>query len=213
MKKITTLLAIMALAFSTHAQSVEQGSSIIDMTFRLGIFNTHTVDKGNNNAQSNGRAGYLQYILGFHYCSTDRFTFGCQLRYNHFVIGKDTTKNQSQINVAFGSDLCADAAFHFVRSEHTDIYIGGALGGSYLHLANTNINSGGTYNAFGLCYNIDLGARFYLGDHFGIGLMLGYSGYSYPNGKATNDINGTTDHLKLNLSGSTYGIGICYKLG
>jgi hypothetical protein len=193
-----------------YSQSVEQGANIIGLSVRLGLFNTTVVDKTNNNASNSGRAGYAQYLVSLDHGINDRFTVGSQFRYNEFIIGKDTTKNQSQINVASGFDLCAYGAFHFVRSEHVDLYTGIALGYSYLKLANTNLNSQAVYKANGLAYNIDIGARFYLGNHFGIALTLGYAGYYYPNGTATVS-GGATDNFSISFSGSTYGLGLCYK--
>lgn len=201
---------LLGTAICAFGQSVEKGSNQVGFTVRLGIFNTHVVDKGNNNAASNGRTGYVQYMFDYNHGISDKLTVGGQLRYDGFILGKDTTKDQSQINVAYGFDLCGTGAFHFVRSAHTDIYIGAALGGSYLHLGNITINNSGTYNAMGLTYNIDLGARFYIGNHFGIALMLGYAGYKFPNGTAKDAT--YTDHLSLSMSGSTYGLGLCYKM-
>lgn len=193
-----------------YSQSVEQETNIIGLNIRLGIFNTTVTDKGNNNNSGTGRAGYVQYVALYDRGINDRITVGGQFRYNAFIIGKDTSAAQNQIDVAYGFDLCAYGAFHFVRSAHVDLYAGADLGYSYLKLANTNLNDQGVYKASGLAYNIDIGARFYIGDHFGIALVIGYAGYYYPNGTATGS-GGATDNLALTLGGSTYGIGLCYK--
>ncbi len=132
---------------------------------------------------------------------------GGQFRYNSFIIGKDSSAQQ--LNVAWGIDFGPDAAFHFVRTGHTDLYIQAFAGFAYLKLANTNLAYQGIFTAGGLTYGLELGARFYIGNHIGILLNIAYSGYDYPNGTATGG--GSSENLRLFFTGSTYGTGLCYR--
>lgn len=206
-KIFCTLSALFFTATSVYAQSIAQGTDIIGLGIRLGVYNTIVHDKGNNTS-SNGRAGDFIYPISFDKGISDRLTIGAQFRYNSFILAKDTTGNQ--INQAYGIDLGVDGAFHLVRSQHTDLYIQAFLGYGYLKLANTNLNNQGTYTASGVTYGLELGARFYLGDHFGILLNFGYAGYYYPNGVAKG-LGGASDHLSIFFTGTTYGTGLCYK--
>ncbi len=133
---------------------------------------------------------------------------GGQFRYNSFILGKDTSAQQ--VNVAYDVDVCADATYHFVRSEHTDLYIQAMVGFAYLRIANTNIQYQGVISAAGITYGIELGGRFYIGDHFGIQLNFAYSGYEYPSGNEA-DLGGYSEGVSLFFTGSTYGAGLCYK--
>lgn len=196
----------------TNAQCLEQGTNIIGVGARLGIYNLTSTElnppAGATNTTGTGRAGMIIYPFSFDHAINDRFTVGGQFRYNSFIIGKDTSAQQ--LNVAWGMDLCANAAFHFVRSQHVDLYIQAYAGYAYLKLANTNLAYEGVFTANGITYGLELGARFYIGNHIGILLNFAYSGYYYPNGTA-NGSGGSTENLSLFFTGSTYGTGLCYR--
>jgi hypothetical protein len=196
---------------SAQDGSVQQGTNNIGFMIRLGIYNTVATDKSNTTSvsnQSNGRAGDANYALSYDRGLNDRLTVGGQFRYDGYILGKDTSA--TQLNVAWGVDIDADAAYHFVRSQHTDLYVQELVGYTYIKLADDNLNYQGVYTASGLAYGLELGARFYFGNHFGIHLNFGYSGYDYPSGTAAS-VGGYTQNISLFFSGSTYGIGLCYK--
>jgi hypothetical protein len=207
-KTLITLGLIFGFCISSFAQCIEQGTNIIGLDLKLGVYNFTLTDKGNNDAVTHGAGGMIHYVLGYDRGLDDRITVGGQFRYNPFILGKDT--NQQDINVAYSIDLCIDAAYHLARSQHVDLYIGAAVGFSYLKLANSNLNYQGVYTAGGIAYNIGLGSRFYLGDHFAIALNIGYAGYEYPNG-TVRGIGGASDQWAFLFGGSTYGIGLNYK--
>lgn len=213
MRNVISSLFLFPLSVLTYAQCVQQGTDIFGVGVKLGIYNLTTTllnpPPGATNTTSTGRAGVLIYPFSFDYAISDRITVGGEFRYNSFLIGKDTSSQQ--LNVAWGVDLCPEAAFHFVRTQHTDLYIQLSAGYAYIKLANTNITNQGVFTASGITYGLELGARFYIGNHIGIMLNVGYSGYDYPNGTAKGG--GNTENFSLLLSGSTYGVGLCYKVG
>lgn len=214
-KNIRTILCASFLLFSfsfSYAQSIQQGTDIFGVGMRLGIYNITVTDKnppeGATNTSSNGRAGDIIYPFSFDRGLNDRITVGGQFRYNSFILAKDTSA--TQINEAYGIDLGIHGAFHFVRSEHTDLYVQLLLGYAYLYLADNNFSNQGNVTASGISYSLELGARFYIGNHIGIMLNIAYASYDYPDGTAKGG--GYTKNMSLFFTGSTYGIGLCYRL-
>ncbi len=195
----------------TNAQCLQQGTDIFGLGIRLGIYNTSITElnppAGATNTTGTGRAGDVIYPFSFDRAISDRITVGGQFRYNSFIIGKDTSAKQ--LNVAWGIDVCPEAAFHFVRTQHTDLYIQLNAGYAFIKLANTNLGYQGVFTASGIAYGMELGARFYIGNHVGIALNLAYSGYDYPSG--TMEGGGSTQNFSLFFTGTTYGIGLCYR--
>ena len=211
LKKSFSLLFILFTIASVQAQSIEEGSNIVGFGVRLGIYNTTLTNQNppsGTNPNSYGQTGDIIYHLSYDRGMNDHFTVGGQFRYNSFIVAKDTSA--TEINVAYSIELDIDAAYHFVRSEHTDLYIQALAGGSYIRIANTNINNQVVFTAEGISYGLELGARFYIGDHFGIQLNFAYSGCYYPDGTIAS-LGGSSEKDSFLLTGSTYGLGLCYK--
>src|ERR1700722_8766659 len=173
-KKNLWAISLLLAVFTVQAQSIEDGTNIIGLGIRLGVYNmtvTYNPPAPNPSYKLNGQAADVIYPISYERGINDHLTLGGQFRYNSFILGKDTAA--TQINVAYGIDVYVDAAYHFVRSEHTDLYIQALAGFGYLKIANTNINNQGVLTAAGIAYGAELGARFYLGNH--IGILLNFS--------------------------------------
>jgi len=208
MKKSCLIYILSLLSINIAcAQSIVEGGNIINPNVKLGFFNVTENDKGHDSI-GHGKISHIEYILQYERCIDKDFTVGGIFRYNAFILPKDTATNQ--INQAYGVDFCLDASFHFVKTQHVDIYLGATMGVSYLRLVNTNLNDQAIYDAAGAAYNLDIGARFYVNEHIGITLTAGYAGYDYPNG-TEESIFGYVDHMGFVFDGATFGLGACYK--
>ncbi|HXB12938.1 MAG TPA: outer membrane beta-barrel protein [Bacteroidia bacterium] len=210
-KKTLLATSLLVASFAAQAQSIEDGTNIIGLGVRLGIYNLQITYKPSPPAPSStnkGQTGSLIYPISYERGINDHITVGGQFRYNSFILAKDTSAQQ--INVAYDIDACVNGAYHFVRSEHTDIYLQAMVGFAYLKIANTNVQYQGVISAGGITYGLELGARFYIGDHFGIQINFAYSGYEYPSGNEA-ALGGYSEAVSLFFTGSTYGAGLCYK--
>jgi len=209
LKKLFIITAIVIIAWgNSFAQCMHDSTNIIGVNLGLGVYNIVLNDKGYNSS-NNGRTGEVDYTLTYDRGITDRLTIGGFFRYRGFLLAPDT--NVAEINVAYGFDFCVDGAFHFVRSRHVDLYIGADLGFGYIKLADDNLSNQGVFTAGGIAYGLTLGSRFYIGNHVGITFNFGYAGYEYPNGLVRGG-GGYTDHWSLFFTGSTYTLGLCYRI-
>jgi len=209
MKKLyLVLIATLIIYNPAFAQSITQGINVINPNARFGAYNVTENDKATNTV-SHGKLNDLNYVLEYDRGIDDDFTVGGLFRYNAFLLGKDTA--QDQINLGYGFDFCLVTAYHFIKTEHVDVYLAATMGFSYLKLINSNLNYQAIFTAGGVAYNLEFGARFYVSAHVGVTFSFGYSGYDYPNGTEVG-IFGATDQFGFVFDGGTFGLGLCYKL-
>ena len=152
-----------------------------------------------------GLTGNLR--LGVDYGFTNWLTGGLVLFRNGFATDKDCNERASIGGVG------VYAHFNFARRPKTTWYAGFGLGVS--GLTYENFNNQGKATTSGSYQTLYLGFRRYFGDHFGIFVQAGASGYNYKELKYNSSLlnNATDKKWEMLISGMEIQAGLAVALG
>ncbi len=198
MKRILFLLLF--LPSITSAQSFERGDFIISAGVDLGVYDTEGFEPGDS-IKNLGDAMSGVIPIGIEFGLTNNIGIGFQFRPNSYASNKDSSS-------AKNTDFSLMLNYHFLRTESFNLQLGVKYGLSNFNY--TNKIDLGEFNATGGHLQLDLGANFFIGDHFGFNVHAGYNKLSYKNGEIE-DVLGNKSDYELYLKGANIGAGIQFK--
>ncbi len=198
MKRLLCLLLL--LPFAAAAQSFERGDLIFSAGIDLGVYGTEGFNPLDQIKNADDAVSRI-IPLGFEFGLTNHLGIGFEVRPNSYASNKDSS-------TAKNTDFSLMVNYHFLRSAFFNMQIGVKYGLSNFNYKN-KIDQG-EFNATGGHFQADLGANFFLGEHFGFNVHAAYNHLSYPGGKIE-DVFGSKSDYELYLKGANIGAGILLK--
>ena len=200
MKRINSALLLVLscmLLNSASAQEFQKGNSVIDLGFKLGVYNDQLNIHGTTYSHDDKAGSKISYI-GYEYALLNWLGVGLQLRYDKYI---DTTHYAKATNVpsysSFNIPLFVNA--HFIRKKHFGL---STLKLDY-HDPDATLVSGG-----GSLFDLHIVPRFFFGrGHFGLSLPIAFTSFSYPHLNFQNNA-GTNSSNWGDLKGSGMNIGL-----
>ncbi|HXC04665.1 MAG TPA: outer membrane beta-barrel protein [Bacteroidia bacterium] len=206
MKRILFTCLLPATLFFSHsssAQCIERGTSILELSARLGDYN----DATHFHLTSSSASATLKsaiYALSYEITPFKWLGVGLQLRYDQYIDSATLKQNAYSLNVPIFFNI------HIIHTTHINLYAGMAYGFTSLSY-NSNDISQTKYSGIGSLYDIHAGLRFFLSDHFGISIPVSYTNFSYPNLDLSNPHVSISNWADKTVSGLNIGLGLNYK--
>lgn len=206
-KAVAFILTLLGTYCSLKAQCFEKKDKIISTGIKLGIYNSMSNYADNSQPDDHGRAASLMYPITFEYAVNNKIGAGVDFVYNNYITTTDSSSGNTPS--AFGLDFQAAGYFHFVNTDHTDLYAKLGIGYSnFIYQVNDSLKS--QYKAGGLGWKFQLGSRFYVGKHLGLMFNVGYASYAFNNGTVSNN-DGYNKKMSFILNGTNWGLGLSVR--
>lgn len=224
MKKIAQILLIIILLSSTaFGQAYEKGNWNIDLDLGVGAYGTQTTSTvslgalSQTNTETDGAASSI-VKLGLEYGISNRVGLGLRFGSSNYAIAEEDKDNVKSVK---GKDFSLHVNFHLLKADRNDLYVGLGFGMSNIEFIYQN-NAALAINSFkgpGSYFGLEIGDRIFFGEHVGLLIRLGYTGYSYKQMEAelTNNAQALLGASNVNwdidfkLNGVNLGIGLAVK--
>ncbi len=188
----------------TERKVFETGDIIIDAGLGAAGYVTRTYTTvGSAATVLNGKnwATSTMYPVNFEYGFRDWFGSGARFAYSNYY---DSIKSDKSVDIDFVLN------FHFIKTKRFEMPISLFFGFSTINIkyndVNTSAKANGANNGFMLT------PRFYLTEHFGLFVNLGFVNYVYTSlSFSNNTLYPATTTVSVSRQGETCGFGAVYK--
>ncbi len=211
MKKLIIVGSIILLTSITNfsqTPSFQNGNKNLDLGIALGIYATEGKNLDNGDFEEGGAASYL-VPLSFEYGILNWLGVGAFFQYSHYLQNQDSIQLSGVNWDANSFDLGLKANLHFIRTPHTDMFVGSSFGISPAKYQQNDVNRT-VFKDIGTVLSFYLQSRFMIGQNVAVSIYGSSMMFNYSSGVISNNLGEAVD-FSLKLKGVNFGVALGWK--